>query len=266
MSWKLNWIKKEAFAFSDYKNHRKQLNIPLKFYLAIILKAIRGFWKKPIRFQLRNGGSFKVFDFMTLYIYKEIFIDGCYDWVELPQNSTILDIGANTGLFSIRMKQQYPDSKIYCFEPLQSNVKQLRDNINGSDFKNVTIIAEGVGGATRTEKLFIHKHNIGGHSIIQSETQGSLDFEQISILSINDAFKTLRIERCSLLKLDCEGAEYEIIKSIDHNLAGAIDKIIFEPCRSLYDVEELNRHLLNLGFIVEDRGICYAYKQQVANA
>jgi FkbM family methyltransferase len=260
MSWKLNWIRKEAFTFSDYKKHRSQLKNPLKFYLAIIVKAIPNFWKKPVRFQLRNGGSFNVSHFMTLYIYKEIFIDGCYDRVELPKRPTILDVGANTGLFSIRMKQLYPEATIYCFEPLPSNVEELNRNITGSGLKNVTIIPQGVGGSTRTEKLFIDKDNIGGHSIIPTGIQGSRKYEQINILSLKDAFKNLAILKCNLLKLDCEGAEYEIIKSIDQELSAMIDKIIFEPSRLLYDLEELNQHLLKLGFIVEDRGICYAYK------
>ena len=263
MSWKINWIKNEAFAVKDYKKHKSQLENPLKFYLALLLKAIPNFWKKPIHFQLRNGGSFNVVDFMTLYIYKEIFVDGCYDRVELPQYPTIIDVGANTGLFSLRMKQLYPHSTIYCFEPLPSNIEELRRNINGSHLSNVTIIPQGMGGTTRKEKLFIHDHNIGGHSIIASKVPDSKRYEHISILSIKEAFRDLGIVKCNLLKLDCEGAEYEIIKNIDHELSAQIDEIIFEPERSLYGIDELIQHLSTLGFTVEDRGICYAYKQHL---
>jgi len=263
MSWKINWIKNEAFAVKDYKKHKSQLENPLKFYLALLLKAIPNFWKKPIHFQLRNGGSFNVVDFMTLYIYKEIFVDGCYDRVELPQYPTIVDVGANTGLFSLRMKQLYPHSTIYCFEPLPSNIEELRRNINGSHLSNVTIIPQGMGGTTRKEKLFIHDHNIGGHSIIASKVPDSKRYEHISILSIKEAFRDLGIVKCNLLKLDCEGAEYEIIKNIDHELSAQIDEIIFEPERSLYGIDELIQHLSTLGFTVEDRGICYAYKQHL---
>lgn len=259
-SWKLNWIKNEAFAVSEYKKHRRQLKSPIKFYWAVMAKAIPNFWKKPIYLKLRNGGKFMVVDFMTLYIYKEIFADGCYDFSDLDENPAIIDVGANTGLFALRMKQLYPKSKIYCFEPFAPNNKQLRDNIAMSGYKDISVFQQGVGGTTRTEKLFIHKTNVGGHSIIKSET-GSDEFEKIDIVSLKEVFKNNGIVKCSLLKLDCEGAEYEILKSIDSELAAQIDKIIFEPTRSLYDVEELRTHLTSVGFSFEDKGLCYAFKK-----
>ena len=258
-SWKLNWIKNEAFDLSEYKKHKRELKSPLDFYLAVLVKAIPNFWKKPIRLRLRKGGEFKVVDFMTLYIYKEIFVDQCYDFPVLGESPTIIDIGANTGLFGIRMKQLYPNSKIYCFEPFPPNNGQLQENIKQSGYEGISVFQNGVGGKTRTEKLFIHKTNVGGHSIIKSET-GSEEYEEIEIISLKDIFKNQGLTTCSLVKLDCEGAEYEIIKSIDNELANSIDKIVFEPTRSLYDVQELRQHLASLGFLFEDKGICYAYK------
>ena len=52
-------------------------------------------------------------EFMTLYIYKEIFVEGCYD-LSLATDPApfIIDVGANTGLFIIRMKQLYPNAKV----------------------------------------------------------------------------------------------------------------------------------------------------------
>lgn len=198
-------------------------------------------------------------DFMTLYIYKEIFIDGCYDYPTLHAEATIVDIGANTGLFSIRMKQLYPQSTLYCFEPFPTNFQQLQKNITMSGFQGVNIFQQGVGGHTRKEKLFIHKTNVGGHSIFQAETGGT-SFVHIEIVSLKEVFKTQGVTKCSLLKLDCEGAEYEIIKSIDGELASSIDRILFEPTRGIYDVGELEEHLAKLGYKVVDKGLCYAYK------
>src|SRR6187551_3632623 len=182
-SWKLNWIKDEAFAVSQYKKHRRELKSPLNFYLAVLAKAIPNLWKKPIYLRLKKGGKFKVVDFMTLYIYKEIFVDQCYDFPVLDENPTIIDVGANTGLFGIRMKQLYPNSQVYCFEPFPRNNGQLQDNIRLSGYKGIAIYQQGVGGSTRRERLFIHKTNLGGHSIIKSEA-GSELFEEIEIISL----------------------------------------------------------------------------------
>ena len=85
-------------------------------------------------------------EFMTLYIYKEIFVDGCYD-LSLASGPApfIIDVGANTGLFIIRMKQLYPNSRVAGYEPLPSNFLQLKRSIELSRLDHVDIFMQGVG-------------------------------------------------------------------------------------------------------------------------
>ena len=67
---------------------------------------------------------------------------------------------------------------------------------------------------------------------------------------------------CNLLKMDCEGAEGEIIKSLDSELAQSIQTIIFEPSHRVYDFEEIKNHLRSLGFSISDQqGLCLAINQ-----
>ncbi len=196
---------------------------------------------------------------MTLYIYKEIFVDKCYDYPALPvKDPVIMDIGGNIGLFSLRMKQLYPDAEIFSFEPFQSNFEQLTSTVEVSKLKNVSAFPFGIGGTTRKERLYIHKNNVSGHSILQSETNSDV-YTDIELVSIREIFKKLKITKCHLLKMDCEGAEYEIIKNIDRELAASIEKIVFEATPSLYDLNELLGHLKNVGFNMVDRdGLCVA--------
>ena len=49
---------------------------------------------------------------MTLYIYKEIFVDRCYDLTLDRSFPVIIDIGANSGLFALRIRQLYPSAQI----------------------------------------------------------------------------------------------------------------------------------------------------------
>lgn len=71
---------------------------------------------------------------------------------------------------------------------------------------------------------------------------------EIDLVSLADALKLLNGRPCDLLKLDCEGAEYEIIKSIDKEMAKCIRKIVFEITPSLYDTNEISEHLKDLGY------------------
>ncbi|MBC7915493.1 MAG: FkbM family methyltransferase [Pyrinomonadaceae bacterium] len=258
-SWRLNWTLEEIFTSQNYSNHVATLKSSWRFWFALVVKFIPGLWKGSILLRLKEGGAFYVKNFMTLYIYKEIFVDKCYDYPLLfEQKPVIIDIGANTGLFSLRMKQLYPDSQIYCYEPFHLNFEQLSSNTKASNLSNIEIFNCGVGGVSRKEKLYTHQSNLGGHSIIQSETNSN-EFTEINLIAIQDIFESLKISNCNLLKMDCEGAEFEIIKSIDIKLAASIEKIIFEPTKSAYNVDELTEHLENIGFkMVHREGICVA--------
>jgi FkbM family methyltransferase len=261
-SWRLRWTLKEIFTFENYIQQKKTLYFPWKYWITLLLKLFPGLWPKPVLFKLRKGGVFSVKEFMFLYIYREVFIDKCYDKPKLTSKEpTIIDVGANAGLFTIRMKQLYPSSKIYCFEPFASNFEELSKNIERSNFRDVKLFPYGVGGITRKEKLYIHKTNIGGHSIIQAKTQND-QYVEIDLVSLKDIIRDLKITKCDLLKMDCEGAEGEIIKSIDRNIASLIEKMIFEPSPEAYDIEEIKLHLRNLGYLIEEhQGLCIALKE-----
>lgn len=258
-SWKLNWALSELFTANNYAKHKKGLKSPHIFWLALIVKFFPWIWKKPILLRLREGGAFYVKEFMTLYIYKEVFIDKCYDFPVLTvRNPVIIDIGGNTGLFSLRMKQLYPEASVYAFEPFAPNFKQFSDTINVSKLKNVMAFPYGVGGNTRKEKLYIHKKNIGGHSILNSQTNSEA-YTEIDLVSIKEIFEKLKITKSHLLKMDCEGAEYEIIKNIDLELSASIEKIVFESTPMAYNINELTEHLKNVGFdMIERDGLCVA--------
>jgi FkbM family methyltransferase len=201
---------------------------------------------------------------MTLYVYKEIFVDGCYDQPKLPDvRPQIIDVGANTGLFTIRIKQLYPQAHVHCYEPVPTNFEQLLANLETNSLRDCVTIQEGIGGTTRTEKLFIHKRNVGGHSIY-AKVAASGESIQIHLIAIAEALARLPGKTCSLLKLDCEGAEYEIIKSIDPSLAARIDHLIFEPTPSVYDINELKRHLDQIGYDVSwNAGIYVATRRDL---
>lgn len=259
-SWRLSWALREVSNFSNFRKHNKILVSPWRFYFSIMAKFLPNIWKLPITLKLKQGRAFEVHEFMTLYIYKEIFVDKCYDFPPLPANNpVIIDVGANTGLFTIRMKQMYPNSHIYCFEPFSSNYDQLKRNLEISQFKDVNIFNKGIGGTARKEKLFIHSKNIGGHSLYQ-EASSSEKYIEIDLIEIRNILNMLEGKNCDLLKLDCEGAEHEIIKSMSDEVATRVKRIIFEPSPSLYDLNELIQHLANIGYRVErNKGLYVAF-------
>src|SRR5688572_33226136 len=56
-------------------------------------------------------------DTSDLAIFDQVFLNGDYDVDFKFQPKTIVDAGANIGLFSIIMKNRFPEAKIICIEP-----------------------------------------------------------------------------------------------------------------------------------------------------
>ena len=247
---RLRWVLAEICNTSNYSRHRKVLHSSWKFWCALLLKFVPHVWPFQIQLRLKQGGVIKVTEFMTLFIYREIFVDGCYDVpLKVTGDLLIVDVGANTGLFIIRMKQLYPRSHIVAYEPMPSNYRQLKENLCLSKCFGCEIFSKGVGAIARKEKLFKHPTNIGGHSIVRSQVRGN-NYIEIDLVDVGGMLEPLNGRACDLLKLDCEGAEYEILKSITKEMAQKLRMIIFESTPPLYDENELADHLRSIGYLV----------------
>src|SRR4051812_8164513 len=74
----------------------------------------------------------------TQYVYQEIFQERVYfkHGIDLQDGETVFDIGANIGLFTMFVKENFPAAKVYAFEPgpeiarvLQANVAKYGDSV-----------------------------------------------------------------------------------------------------------------------------------------
>ncbi|MCK5146657.1 FkbM family methyltransferase [bacterium] len=242
----------ELSDFIAHNHHKEVLKFPWAYPKAIITKFLPGLYKKPVNFTLVDGSICQIHEFMSLYIYKEIFVEKCYD-VELPdvEEPVIIDVGSNTGLFTLRAKQLWPKAQVFCFEPFPPNYEKLQQTIEINHLENIQHFQKGVGGRDRTASLNIHSNNIGGHSIYDiSYTDKAIDIEIIDFKSVLEMTPE---KKCDLLKLDCEGAEIEIIESIDASMALRIPRILFESVEGP-DFDRVMVHLTELGYVTENRG------------
>jgi FkbM family methyltransferase len=234
------------------RNRRAQSDLllnPGSYFLALLAKIIPNWHTTGIALKLRDGGAFCVHDFMALNIYHEIFVARCYD-PALPRGGVprIIDVGSNIGLFALRAKQAAPEAIVACFEPFPLNFNRLRDNVALSRLAGVSCYRQGIAGSCRSARLHINPTNAGGHSL-KRQLAGP-DTVDIDLIDLSTALGRMPDGRCELLKLDCEGAEEEIIRSLTPELASRIERIIYEASPALYDVSELNSQLSRLGYAV----------------
>lgn len=96
--WRLKWTLAQPARTAEYRKHSAVLQSAPSFYFTTLEKLVPGLSPEIKYLALANGHAIPVQDFMTLYIYKEIFVDRCHD-VPLYQSAPVMmDIGANSSV------------------------------------------------------------------------------------------------------------------------------------------------------------------------
>jgi len=250
--WRIQTVLKKLLSISNLKSHRIVLENVLAYYMALVINIPSNLYNIDFLFKLKDGSTIIIPSWIHVYIFDEIYIDKCYDINFIKNPSTIIDIGANIGIFTIRAAKRWPNAQILCYEPEHSNFKLLRKNLSLNFINNAKLFKLGVAKEESSQVLHMNPKNRGMHSIY--ETNESSQYIEIQCTCLKKLFEENGIKMCDLLKLDCEGAEYEIIESLDEDLSSRIKCIVAEvtPKRS-QDIEAprmIKENLISLGYTV----------------
>lgn len=146
---------------------------------------------------------------------------------------TILDLGANIGVASIILAQTYPEARIFAFEPLPDNYKLLEHNV--AAFGNITPVPFGLGARTEYRDFFRSsylRNQTGGFY-----TDGTLSFsrrgpragvQKLPVLAVPEALRRYGIRNIDIIKIDTEGAEYDILTNIPHEVLDGVTVVVGE--------------------------------------
>lgn len=174
-------------------------------------------------------------------IFKSVFESREYaNYFPFYKQATIIDIGGHFGYFSLfASNQTHPKSKIYTIEPSKLNYNQLNKNIQDSGKKNIQSFHLAIGGENKNCELFLGTSE--NNSIFHNYSllnQQKREKDRIKMQTLEHFMKNNQIEKVDFLKLDCEGAEYEIIASTPKSIFEKIDRVVME----FHDVQGLSHH------------------------
>jgi FkbM family methyltransferase len=164
-----------------------------------------------------------------------------------------VDIGANTGMFALYAHRSYPGARVVGYEPLPLNYQRFCTNLRDNGIEGVEAVNKGVGGTARRASLHLHPKNTGGHSLIASSLPGSSEAVEIDIVPIAEVVADAG-GPIDLMKIDCEGAEHEIVMAMTEAQARAIRLMVIEPSYKLYDKADFLAKLEALGFDCRSHG------------
>ena len=166
--------------------------------------------------------------------------DGTYENLPL-QDKTIIDIGACTGDTSIYFALKGA-KKIIAVEPFPNNFKILKKNITENKFDELIIPILGACGYLKKEISINPNLHDGMRSILHEFSDGI----KISTITLEDIIKDFDVSN-AILKLDCEGCEYETILNSSSEILQTFTDIQIEYHNGYKNLE---KKLLSVGFQV----------------
>jgi FkbM family methyltransferase len=163
---------------------------------------------------------------------------------QIQDDFVVLDIGANTGTFSLAAKY-YTNTKWHLFEPDPFNYNLLIENLKINQIDNVSLYKEALSDKVGDGILKICPNHRGlntiGNDVKRFSESESIN-HPIKLNTIDNLFLNTRID---LIKMDTEGSEYDIIKGGIETIRKYKPKILLEynagnMSQCGHSMEELN--------------------------
>ena len=182
----------------------------------------------------------------------------------IKKDSVVIDIGSQIGVFSIFAGLLNKNVKIYCYEPFEPNFNILKKNIklNKLDLR-IFPFKLGVSGKSGKRDFIFCPINTGGHGFYCKDSDKKIEIETTTLKNIFDQNK---IKQCDFLKMDCEGAEYEIFYKTPKRYLDRIRSISMEYHKN-GDIKKLKKFLekndFKVSLIKVAEGMLYAKKNGI---
>jgi FkbM family methyltransferase len=144
-------------------------------------------------------------------LLKEIFNDNYRifaNGLQFGAGDTILDIGANEGMFSILMAKMFPEARVVSFEPVPRTFFQMIRNIGLNGVTNIEALCFGVG-KDDVGVMNVHNEFSGGSSLVDTFDPANHKKVYVSLMPLDEVVK--KYAPIKLLKMDIEGGEHEAL-------------------------------------------------------
>ena len=190
----------------------------------------------------RNNLRIGVGSKMEAWSVKETLIDRFYTRLgtEIQSDWVVVDVGAAIGEFTIEAALQLTEGVVHAFEPNPGSINILRQNIRVNNLGCVQNYNLGVW----KEEGEIPLHFLNNEPLQavsgkdQSPSLQAFTETTIPVITLEQVLNEKVGDHIDLLKLDCEGAEYEILLNQDPKIFEKIDRIVME----YHDLDDTCNH------------------------
>lgn len=176
--------------------------------------------QNPFILQAREGISVEVPDRM-MHTAKELFFTDDYrldrikaDVLRLTDRPVVVDVGANVGYFAAFCFTRFPKATVISVEPIPKNLSLLETNRSMNSDKDWKVFEGAVSNSDG--EITIKFDDSDSFTTAASAYEMNAGSDEITVHSIRleKLMEENQLERIHILKLDCEGSEYDILYSL----------------------------------------------------
>ena len=163
--------------------------------------------------------------------YNEFFVDDIYRNFNLNDMDTVIDIGANIGLFAKYMYSKNAN-KVILVEA-NPNLKDKIHNLLDNDLERSSVYLSPIYSEKKKVVFNYSDENSAIGSVAFDPTMG-IEYEslthqiELETITLDEIIENENINRISLFKCDIEGGEYDLIPSLTDRQMSMIDKFMIE--------------------------------------
>ncbi|WP_157231030.1 FkbM family methyltransferase [Kiloniella laminariae] len=174
-----------------------------------------------------NGQKFEYVDLHSFYYqFKQIFGEDLYNFDAITETPRIIDCGAHVGLASLYFLKNYPHARLTSFEADPLIFQVLERNLFNNGCYNV--VAE-------QKAIWTHEEGVGFNST--ADDSGAIRTGGARVPSVRLCDLLAKEGRVDLLKMDIEGAEYDVVLDCAD--------VLFKVDRLIIELHVLNQNEVN---------------------
>jgi len=177
---------------------------------------------------------------------KDIFVRRIYHFDSPRPDPLIVDCGSNIGLSILYFASTYPSSRVIGFEPDPTIFPYLQENMARNNVHNLELIHAAV--SARPGPTTLHSDGTCGSHLARgasSDAPGAATRYQVPCVRLRDYLT----ERVDFLKMNIEGAEWEVLEDCEDRLSQVREMII-----EYHHLPELPRTLHRILTLLDRQG------------
>lgn len=210
------------------------------------------FFEKKFFFKKQFKMILELSEFTQNGYYFSFPHNGLTSLMLASKKNVFVDVGSNVGIFSLIGSQVFKN--VHSFEPMKQNFLNLQNNIKINNIKNIKAYNCALGSKFEYGQIVLNKYNSGGSKVKKNTKK---DENSIKIFNLDK----LQIKNVSLIKIDVEGSELDVLKGSKNTINFFSPTIFVEVSSKLTNIKKIS------SFLGEDYKIfsVVKYKNKIPN-